>query len=77
MFFFVSAFIYCQPLGNVCTENYEDASFDLNIDCYISRMCACYDENTQIKALFEFTPYLYPFSIEFNILVGKMIRSDN
>ena len=29
------------------------------------------DEHTAISGMFEIGPYLYPFSIEFNILIGN------
>ena len=53
-----------------CTPNVV-ASFDVEIDCYISTQCKCLHEQAHLETLYNFVPYLYPFTIEFNILVGK------
>ena len=60
-----------KPTGNYCANSTVDASFDVEIDCYISTQCKCLHEQAHLETLYSFVPYLYPFTIEFNILVGK------
>ena len=61
----------------VCKMNSEEvcanhsASFDYAMSCYVATMCECTRDGIA-SSLFTVTPYLYPFSIEFNILVGKL-----
>ena len=45
--------------------------FSFNVDCLLARECMCIYDNHAATAIFGFGPYLYPFSIEFSILVGK------
>ena len=59
-----------NPTGNYCAPNI-DVRFDVEIDCYISTQCKCLHEQAHLETLYGFVPYLYPFTIEFNILVGK------
>ena len=59
-----------NPTGNYCAPNI-DVRFDVEIDCYISTQCKCLHEQAHLETLYSFVPYLYPFTIEFNILVGK------
>ena len=35
-------------------------------------MCACTVKNEIARNTFEIAPYLYPFTIEFNILIGEL-----
>ena len=74
MLFFVIAigidFCMRDP-KDVCAANLSVAEFSVNIDCFISTQCKCLYYQTTIKQLTEIVPFLYPFSIEFNILVGK------
>ena len=35
-------------------------------------MCTCAVKNDIARNTFEIAPYLYPFTIEFNILIGKL-----
>ena len=65
---------------DACNNRVEDycvnssvAHFNVEIDCYISTQCKCLHQNPYMQTLYGFVPYLYPFTIEFNILVGKLI----
>ena len=62
-----------NPTEAYCAANYSVAHFYVEIDCYISTQCKCLDQNPYMQTLYGFVPYLYPFTIEFNILVGKLI----
>ena len=67
-----------------CNDDYGN-KFSLDMNCYVATMCTCLtnslktnlltetekDEHTAISGMFEIGPYLYPFSIEFNILIGN------
>ena len=53
-----------------CIDSNETSHFSLDLDCYISNQCGCLEKNAQALNLFEFIPYLYPFGIEFSILVA-------
>ncbi len=52
---------------------YDNSSF--NADCLMAKMCRCSDDNELAQTVFDMGPYLYPFSIEFSILVGKIART--
>ena len=56
-----------------CQDDVSNATFSLDIDCYISTQCKCLRLQNEIMQLYSIVPYLYPFSIEFNILVGKFL----
>ena len=60
----------------VCEPNVEphQLTFSTNIDCIVSTLCNCTNSVDLTKNLFEITPFLYAFSIEFSILVGKFFR---
>ena len=53
----------CKPDGK--------GNFDLEIDCLTSTLCFCSRNDDFLKSLADISSYFYPFSIEFNILVGK------
>ena len=55
-----------NPTGDYCAPNVV-ARFDVEIDCYISTQCKCLHEQAHLDTLYSFVPYLYPFTIEFNI----------
>lgn len=42
-----------------------------NLNCVLENLCFCADNNEIAKYIFRLGPYLYPFSIEFSILVGE------
>ena len=47
-------------------------TFEFDITCLLARMCQCSDNNEIARYIFDLGPYLYPFSIEFSILVGEL-----
>ena len=49
-----------------------EAIFSFNVDCLLAKECMCVYDNHAAIAIFDIGPYLYPFSIEFSILVGKL-----
>ena len=63
-----------QKISNwteTCLNIAEDEPvFSFNVDCLLARECMCTYDNHAANSIFEFGPYLYPFSIEFSILVG-------
>ena len=44
--------------------------FNFDLYCVLGQMCNCQAKNDIAKNTFEIAPYLYPFTIEFNILIG-------
>ena len=58
---------------NYCEDDMSNATFSVDIECYISTQCKCLRLQNEIMQLYSIVPYLYPFSIEFNILVGKFL----
>ena len=68
---------YCmRDPKDVCAANLSVAEFSVGIDCFISTQCKCLYHQTTIKSLYEIVPFLYPFSIEFNILVGNFSKKE-
>lgn len=56
-----------------CISSHPDeAIFNFNVDCLLAKECMCAYDNHAAIAIFDIGPYLYPFSIEFSILVGKL-----
>ena len=55
---------------DICAANISVANFNVDIDCYISTQCKCLHSQDAINQFHSIEPYLYPFEIEFNILVG-------
>ena len=43
--------------------------------CFECITCLCNSMSTLAESVFDLTPYFYPFSIEFSILVGKAIET--
>ena len=70
---------FIEPRAKSCPDPYlacvldpnEAVRFDLDLDCIIGSQCLCTQRNNFTSDLFDITPYFYPFSIEFSILVGK------
>ena len=57
-----------------CISDYPDEPlFRFDIDCLLSKECMCVSNNPAANDIFTFGAYLYPSSIEFSILVGKVI----
>ena len=54
-----------------CDANKSILNFDLY--CPLSQMCTCQAKNKIAKNTFEIAPYLYPFTIEYNIIIGKIL----
>ena len=50
-------------------------NFDLEIDCIKTTICNCTSSIKFTANLSKVIPYIYPFTIEFNILVGKLFFS--
>jgi len=46
-----------------------DYQFRWDVTCLLAKECRCSDSNDIAKYIFDVAPYLYPFSIEFSILV--------
>ena len=61
--------IKCVKDGHTCEADGSFLNFDLY--CALGQMCTCQAKNDIAKNTFEIAPYLYPFTIEFNILIGK------
>ena len=59
----------CVKEGHTCEADGSFLNFDLY--CALGQMCTCQAKNEIAKNTFEIAPYLYPFTIEFNILIGK------
>ena len=60
--------IKCVKDGHTCEADGSFLNFDLY--CALGQMCTCQAKNEIAKNTFEIAPYLYPFTIEFNILIG-------
>ena len=56
------------------STNADEAIFNFNVDCLLAKECMCAYDNHAAIAIFDIGPYLYPFSIEFSILVGKLYQ---
>ena len=61
----------CVKEGHTCEADGSFLNFDLY--CALGQMCTCQAKNEIAKNTFEIAPYLYPFTIEFNILIGKCV----
>ncbi|TRY73189.1 hypothetical protein TCAL_00941, partial [Tigriopus californicus] len=61
--------VLCYKVNNTCGETRESQGLDFDVECKLSEMCECADNNDIAKYIFQLGPYLYPFSIEFNILI--------
>ena len=60
----------CQP---PCVDDPNATiNFTIDIQCLINQMCQCHN-NEAASFLFSYGDYLYPFSIEFSILIGRVI----
>ena len=60
----------CTKNGTECDPDGTIFNFDLY--CVLGQMCTCAVKNEIAKNTFEIAPYLYPFTIEFNILIGGL-----
>ena len=49
----------------------DEPIFSFDVDCLLSRECMCTYDNYAANTIFNMGPILYPFSIEFSILVGN------
>ena len=47
--------------------------FSFNVDCLLAKECMCTYDNHAANTVFSLGPYLYPFGIEFSLLIGKAI----
>ena len=56
---------------NCAMDDVDEFYFEWSITCLLAEECKCADNNDIAKYIFDIAPYLYPFSIEFSILVGK------
>ena len=45
-----------------------------NIDCLLAKECLCVFNNPSVNDIFSYGSYLYPASIEFSILVGRLFK---
>ena len=54
-----------------CEGDKNILNFDLY--CTLSQLCTCQAKNVIVKNTFEIAPYLYPFTIEYNIIIGKIL----
>ena len=61
----------CPEIAYSCDSSFENASFFINPDCYVANMCACFFKSSINFDLYQVDPFLYPFSIEFHILMAK------
>ena len=61
---------------DVCAANMSMAHFNVDINCFISTQCKCLYSQETIMQLHDIVPFLYPFSIEFNILVGNHYKKN-
>ena len=64
----------CSDLTTSCTmgpKSWKGPAFKSNSTCMMSILCQCTKVSPITESLSSFTTYLYPFSIEFNILVGE------
>ena len=48
--------------------------FSFNVDCLLAKECMCTYDNHAANTIFSLGPFLYPFGIEFSLLVGKAIN---
>ena len=66
----------CSDLKTSCGVGptfWREPVFKSNSTCMMSIICQCTKVSPLTESLSSFTAYLYPFSIEFNILVGNNI----
>ena len=49
--------------------------FSFDVDCLLAKECMCTYDNHAANTIFSLGPYLYPFGIEFSLLVGKKSKS--
>ena len=67
---------YIENWAEQCYNvNPDEPIFSFNVDCLLAKECMCTYDNHAANMIFSFGPYLYPFSIEFSILVGKEVNS--
>ena len=61
--------------GNASYASYEEnADFSFDVDCLLAKECLCVYDNHIASTVFDLSPYLYPFSIEYSILVGMVSK---
>ena len=53
------------------TADPSEPIFSFNVDCLLAKECMCTFDNHAANTIFSLGPYLYPFGIEFSLLVGK------
>ena len=53
----------------MCEPNPDGTIFNFDLHCVLGQMCACAVQNDIARNTFDIAPYLYPFTIEFNILI--------
>ena len=51
-----------------------DPIVSFNVDCLLAKECMCTYDNHAANTIFRLGPFLYPFGIEFSLLVGKAIN---
>ncbi len=70
-FIFLGAAGCYEPETLDCAIPVTEVSFEWDISCLLAQECRCSDNNDIAKYIFDIVPYLYPFSIEFSILIGE------
>ena len=60
----------CPNLTESCNVQ-GGALIQTDTSCFECITCLCNSMSTLAESVFDLTPYFYPFSIEFSILVGE------
>ena len=68
--------VICYSLNNDCFDK-RNISFSSDLECVFSKICECSDNNDIASYIFKLGPYLYPFSIEYSILIGRIKSFSN
>ena len=62
----------CSDYDDKCFLDRENATFGIEFDCLYEKMCKCVKQDGTLESFYDITAYLYPFTIEFSILAGKL-----
>ena len=75
-FHFFSPFLLepCSDYIGKCFKERDHATFGIEFECLYEKMCSCVkQQGGTLESFYDITAYLYPFTIEFSILAGKLL----
>ena len=62
----------CSDYDGKCFRDRDNATFGIDFECLYEKMCTCVKQGGTLESYYSITAYLYPFTIEFSILAGKL-----